>query len=139
MKIEITRLNKAVHLKATNGEGLSVILDGSPAVGGEQAGMRPMQLLLSALGSCSAIDVIDVLKKQRQDLEDIKITVDGEREDKPAPAVFTRINVHFTLYGRIQKEKAERAIDLSINKYCSVARMLEKTAEITYSFEIIAQ
>jgi putative redox protein len=138
MKIKLKRLNDAVKMEALNDEGNSVVIDGAPSVGGTQAGMRPMQLLLAGLGGCSGIDVVDVLKKQRQNLEDIRIEINGEREDQPAPSVFTNIHVHYTLKGALDPEKVKRAIDLSLEKYCSVARILEKTAKITYSYEIEA-
>ena len=78
--IELNRLNDAFHFSAENENGNSVHLDASPDIGGENKGMRPMQMLLAAMGGCSAIDVINILRKQRQDLKDLKITVKGERE-----------------------------------------------------------
>lgn len=96
-----------------------------------------MQLLLMALGGCSAIDIISILKKQRQEVEDLKIIVDGEREQvKDGAAVFETIDVKFMLKGKIDKEKAERAVALSMEKYCSVTKTLEKTAKITYSVTV---
>jgi len=123
-------------MEASNEDGAVISMDGSPAVGGVNAGMRPMQVLLSSLGGCSGIDVIDILKKQRQDLKDFRIEINGQREDKPAPSVFTDIHVHFTLSGNLDESKVKRAIDLSMTRYCSVARILEKTAKISYSFTI---
>ncbi|HBH25163.1 MAG TPA: osmotically inducible protein OsmC, partial [Cytophagales bacterium] len=105
-------------------------------IGGSNKGMRPMQLLLVGIGSCSSIDVISILKKMKQPLEDIKITVTAEREENKAPALFTDIHVHFRMYGEMDEEKAERAVHLSMEKYCSVTRILEKTANITWSYEL---
>ena len=136
MKIEFERLNDAFHLRATNEEGRFVETDGSPTIGGSNQGMRPMQLLLAGIGSCSSIDIIHMLKKQRQDLKDIKITVTADREKDKAPSLFTNIHVHFVLYGDLNEKKVERAVSLSMDKYCSVTRILEKTAEITYDFTI---
>jgi putative redox protein len=136
MKVEITRLSGDYHLKSTNEEGLSVETDASPAIGGTDKGMRPMQLLLSALGSCSSIDVILILKKKRQHLRDIKVTVSGDREEGAIPEVFKTIHVHYALFGEIEAEKAERAIQLSMEKYCSVTRMVEKVATITWSYQL---
>ncbi len=137
MKIEINRLNDAVHLQAVNEDGNTISMDGAPTIGGINAGFRPMQLLLAGLGGCSSVDLIDILKKQRQDLRDIKITIDGDREKQAAPALFTDIRMHFRLYGSLDKQKVERALDLSVNKYCSVGKILEKTARISYTYEII--
>jgi len=137
MKIELQRKNTAVHLEATNEDGATIQIDGSPAVGGENKGFRPMQLLLAALGGCSTIDIVGILKKQRQGLEDIRITVNGEREPNVEPSLFQDIHVHFTLKGALDEEKVRKAVELSMEKYCSVAKTLEKTARITYDFEII--
>jgi putative redox protein len=139
MRIEINRLNDAVHFEAVNETGNSISMDGAPQMGGTNSGFRPMQMLLAGLGGCSAIDFVDILKKQRQDLRDVKIIIDGEREDKPAPAVFTTIHMHYKLYGNLDPAKVERALNLSITKYCSVGVIFEKTAKITYSYEIINQ
>lgn len=137
MKIEITRLNNAFHMEAVNEQGRSVHLDASPDIGGSNMGMRPMQLVLTALGGCSAIDIINILKKQRQPLHDIKITVTGEREPDAVPSLFRKAHVHFQLFGPLDAEKAEKAVSLSVEKYCSVAKTLEPTATVSYSFEII--
>ena len=137
MRIDLRRCNDAVHLQASNEDGQTVNIDGAPSVGGENLGMRPMQLLLSALGGCSTIDVIQILKKQRQPLEDIQVRLDGERQKDATPSLFEKIHVHFTLKGDLDEKKVQRAISLSLEQYCSVAKILEKTAEITHSFEIV--
>lgn len=136
MKISITRVDNAFNLKATNLEGQSVLMDAAPEIGGNNNGMRPMQLLISALGGCSSIDIINILRKQQQYLTDIKVEMEAEREQGKTPALFTQINVHFILIGYIDFQKAKRAVELSMEKYCSVSRILEKTAKIKYSFEI---
>ncbi len=136
MQIKIKRLNDATYLEATNEAGLTLQMDGSPDVGGKDLAMRPMQVLLTSLGGCSAMDVISILKKQRQPLEDIQFTLDGTREEGKVPAIFTEIHVTFDLYGDLDEDKVKRAIDLSMEQYCSVTKTLEKTAKITYSFKI---
>ncbi|MDW7691528.1 OsmC family protein [Flammeovirgaceae bacterium SG7u.111] len=137
MKIEINRVDEDFHMIAENEDGNKIELDGSPAIGGHNKGMRPMQLLLAGVGSCSAIDVISILKKQKQDLKSIKITVDGDRDADVVPSLFTDINIHFTLGGDLDSVKVERAIQLSMDKYCSVSKTLEPTANITHSYEIV--
>jgi len=136
MKIELKRLDDAYHMQAVNEMGNTVETDGSPDIGGNNKAMRPLQLMLAGLGSCSSIDVILILRKQRQDLQDIKLTVTAEREKDKVPSLFTEINVHYDLSGNLNKEKVERAISLSMEKYCSVAKLLEKTAAITWSYKI---
>jgi len=135
--IELKRLNDAFHFEAVNEQGSKVHLDASPDIGGTNQGMRPMQLLLAAMGGCSAIDLISILKKQKQDLKDIKITVQGEREKDAVPSLYTKVHAHFTLFGKLDKEKVDRAVSLAVEKYCSVAKTLEAKATITHSVEII--
>ncbi|MBT1696896.1 OsmC family protein [Fulvivirgaceae bacterium PWU4] len=138
MKIELKRLNDAFHFEAANENGNSVHIDASPDIGGTNQGMRPMQMLLAAMGGCSAIDVVNILKKQKQDLKDIKVTVTGEREQGAIPSLFTEVHAHYKLFGNLDKDKADKAVSLAVDKYCSVAKTLEKTAKVTYSFEIVA-
>ncbi len=136
MRITLERQNKAVHLQATNEDGARIDIDGAPSIGGENKGLRPMQLLLAGLGSCSTMDIISILNKQKQDLQDIRIVVDGEREKEKTPSLFEEIHVHFILSGNLDEKKVKRAVDLSMNTYCSVSKIIEKTARITYSYEI---
>jgi putative redox protein len=137
IKIELNRLNDAFHFEAANENGNKVHIDASPDIGGTNQGMRPMQMLLAAMGGCSAIDLVNILKKQKQNLKDIKITVSGEREKDAVPSLFTEVHAHYKLFGDIDKDKAEKAVTLAVEKYCSVAKTLESSAKITYSFEII--
>ncbi|MBK5278021.1 MAG: OsmC family protein [Bacteroidia bacterium] len=137
VKIELHRVSGDFHLEAVNENGNALQMDASPKIGGTDKGLRPMQLLLAALGGCSTMDVVSILKKQRQELKDIKITITGEREQDEVPALYTEVHVHFKLYGQLDKDKVEKAVSLSVEKYCSVAKTLEATAEVTYSFEII--
>lgn len=137
MTINLHRLDDAFHLQATNEDGLTVETDGSEAIGGHNAGMRPMQLLLSAVGSCSSIDIIMLLKKQRQDLKDIRIAVTGTRRDEE-PRLFTAIHVAYTLVGDIDDKKAERACRLSMEKMCSVSLMLKAGGvEVSWEYEVV--
>ena len=119
--IELQRVSGDFHLEAQNEQGRSVHIDASPDIGGTNQGMRPMQLLLSGLGSCSAIDLINIIKKQKQPLTDIKITVTGEREAHAIPSLFTKAHIHFKLYGKLDQAKVEKAVSLAVDKYCSVA------------------
>ena len=137
MKIEIKRLDDAFHLQATNESGLTLEADGAESIGGHNQGMRPMQMVLSALGSCSAIDVIQLLRKQRQQLDDIQLIITAEREKDKTPSLFTDIHVHYKLYGPLDEKKVKRAVDLSMDKICSVKKILEKTANITWSWEVL--
>jgi putative redox protein len=137
IKIELERLNDGFHMEARNEQGNTVQMDASPDIGGGNHGMRPMQVLLAAMAGCSAIDVINILKKQRQDLKDIKVTITGEREKDVTPSLYTEVHAHFRLFGNLDSDKAQKAVSLSIDKYCSVSKTIEKTAKITYSVEVI--
>ncbi|MEX0648244.1 MAG: OsmC family protein [Balneolaceae bacterium] len=137
MKITIQRLNDAVHMEARNEDGVTINMDGSPDIGGINGGFRPMQMLLAAAGGCASIDVVGILKKQRQQLDDMKVEVTGERVDVEEYSEFKTIHLHFIFTGEVDEKKAARAVDLSLSKYCSVSKTLEKTAKISSSFEVI--
>ena len=134
MKINLKRIDKDFNLVATNEEGNSVFIDAAKEIGGNGKGMRPMQLVLAALGSCSTIDIISILRKQKQEPDSVEIEVNGEREPvgPEGYSLFKTIDVHFFIRGNIDKDKAERAVKLSMEKYCSVTKTLEPTAKISY-------
>jgi len=136
MKINIKRIDEDFNLEAINEDGNSLLMDGAIDIGGHGKGMRPMQLLLSALGGCSAIDVILILKKQKQVIESFEIEVEGEREKIADYSLFRTITLHFKIKGNVDKDKAERAVQLSADKYCSVSKTLEPTAKITYKVTV---
>ena len=136
MKVTLHRLDDAFNLQSTSAAGHTVISDGSTAIGGQDAGMRPMEMLLSSVGACSSIDIIMLLKKQRQQLDNIRIEVSGERRDEE-PRIFTDIHVSYTLVGDIDEKKAERACRLSMEKLCSVSLMLKAGGvNITWEYEV---
>lgn len=137
MKIELKRLNDAFHMEAVNEQGNKVEIDGSPVIGGGNLGMRPMQMVLSALGGCSAIDIINLLRKQRQPLEDFQVTVEAEREADKVPSLFTKIHVHYKLKGDLKPKKVEKAVQRSMEQLCSVKMILDETAEVSWSYEIV--
>lgn len=137
MKITIAHI-KDMHMEAQNEEGGKVRMDGSASIGGLEGGFSPMQLLLAGIGGCSAIDIVGILEKQKQDLQDLKIVVDGDRQKIGSHSKFNTIHLNFIFTGDLEPKKVERAIDLSINKYCSVSKALEKGSEITYSYEILS-
>ena len=119
-----------------SGSGHAVVMDASPDVGGRDLGARPMEMVLMGAGGCSAIDVVHILRKARQDLVDCVVEVEGERAAED-PKVFTRIHMHYVVTGRgLNPAQVERAIRLSKEKYCSATIMLARTAEVTSDFEI---
>ncbi len=119
-----------------SGSGHAVVMDGAPEHGGRDLGVRPMEMLLLGLGGCTAIDVVLILRKGRQEIADCAIDIAAERAETD-PKVFTRIHLHYVLTGRdLDPSKVERAIKLSTEKYCSATAMLGRTAEITHDFTI---
>ncbi|MDB5145899.1 MAG: OsmC family protein [Mucilaginibacter sp.] len=122
--IQLQRVHGDFGIEAKDENGHSIKMDSSPESGGLNFGVRPMQTLLMGLGGCSAIDVISILKKQRQDVTDYNITISGEREKGKEPSLWESVTMEFHLYGNIDADKAARAVDLSVNKYCSVAATL---------------
>ena len=132
-KIELARVSGDYGFEATDENGHIVRMDSSPESGGKNFGVRPMQILLVGLAGCSAIDVLAILKKQRQEVKDYKMVVNGDREVGKEPSLWQNVNIEFHLYGDIDEGKALKAVELSINKYCSVSATLEKAgAKITY-------
>lgn len=122
---------------AETGSGHLVTMDGAPDGGGRNLAPRPMEVVLAGTGGCTAYDVVLILRKSGQDIRGCDVTLKSERAEKD-PKVFTKIHFHFAVRGRALKPNlVERAIKLSHEKYCSASIMLEKTAEITHSFEII--
>jgi putative redox protein len=137
MEVNLTRVNEDYHFTATGTSGVAIHLDGAPEIGGHNQGARPMETLLMGLGGCSAIDVIMILKKQRLEIGsfDIKVTADREKVDEHTE--FRNIVVHFTIGGGLPEDKVRRAIELSLEKYCSVAFVLAKVSTIDYTLELV--
>jgi putative redox protein len=124
--IKLSRVHGDFGFEAIDENNHTVRMDSSPESGGQNFGVRPMQMLLMGIGGCSAIDVLAILKKQRQEVKDYKMVINGERELGKEPSLWKEVDLEFHLYGDIDKDKAEKAVELSINKYCSVAATLEK-------------
>jgi putative redox protein len=124
--------------RATTESGHAIDIDGPPDLGGQEQGARPMELLLAGLGSCSAVDVVHILRKGRHEVTDCTVDVSADRADVD-PKVFTAIHLHFRVTGRALREAAvARAVELSAEKYCSASIMLGKAAEITHGYEVVA-
>jgi putative redox protein len=137
LRAVVRRGNDAVHFVAETGSGARVAIDGAPGIGGRGLGARPMELLLCGLGGCAGIDIVGILGKQRQAVENLVLTVEGERA-AGEPAVFTAIHVLVSVRGPTDERAVARAVELSMDKYCSVARVLEPTAAITYAWRLEA-
>ena len=131
MNITLNRI-QGYRFEASNPQGHRAFLDIAAASGGTDQGIRPMEMLLMSLAGCSGVDVVLILEKGRQPLEGLTISVDGQRKDE-IPAVFESIHITFTATGGVPYDRLERAVNLSMEKYCSVSHMLRSTVNITWS------
>ncbi|AXT51229.1 OsmC family peroxiredoxin [Aquimarina sp. BL5] len=132
MKIELKRIDNDYHFELKNERGHLTYIDSKPEVGGHDLAPSPMEYVLMGVAGCSAIDVISILKKQRQEITDYRAEVDGSRVEIDGAKPFKEISVTVYLEGEITPEKAKRAAQLSFEKYCSVSKTLEPTATIKY-------
>ena len=136
MHIELKRTGSPFHFEAKNEGGKTVQLDAAEEIGGTDKGARPMELFIMGLGGCTAIDVVMILEKQKQVIDDFDIKIDADRKKEGDASLFSQINIEYILKGQVDEDKLKRAIELSLNKYCSAAKTLEKTAEITYTYKV---
>lgn len=134
MKVTLNWLQNSAFA-AENENGQRIIFDGPAESGGENLGMRPMEGMLSAAAACASFDVRLILQKSKQTLRTLQVNVEADRAET-TPAVFTRIHLHFILSGDLRPPAAERAVSLSVDKYCSVLTMLNKTVQVSHSWEI---
>ena len=132
MKVFLERVNSDYLFEVENKNGQKVLLDNSSKTSGKVEWVSPMELLLMGVAGCSAIDIIAILGKQKINPLSLKMEVNGLRKLKEVPALFYQIDIIIYLEGDIDKEKALRAAKLSYEKYCSVSKMLEKTAKINH-------
>lgn len=137
IRITLERTSGDYGFEARDAAQHTVLTDSSSENGGADAGVRPMQLLLMALGGCSGIDIVSILKKQRQEIDAFTMDISGEREPGVEPSVWKKVHIIFDLKGDVEEGKAQRACQLSIDKYCSVAETLRRAgATITWEVRV---
>lgn len=137
MKIHVSRASDApYHFIGTNDTGNELHMDGSPDIGGQNLGARPMQVLLMSLAGCTGIDVVMILDKQRQHYDSFDMEVEGQRVEEAQAKPFSHITIHFSFTGEIDPGKAQRAIELSMEKYCSVGLTINKAAKIDFTLTV---
>jgi len=138
IQIELNRVNGEFGFEARDSSGHIARMDTSPDTGGLNFGIRPMQMLLMGLGGCSGIDIVSILKKQRQTVAAFRMHIEGAREQGMEPSLWKNIHVIFELQGDIDPDKAKKACELSMEKYCSVAATLrEARCSITWELRIV--
>jgi len=136
MRVHVAWRDQASFVGTTE-SGHRVMMDGPPDAGGRELGPRPMEMVLLGLGGCSAVDVVHILERSRQRPAGCEVAVEAERAEAD-PKVFTRIHMKFSLRGEgLGEKQVDRAVQLSAEKYCSVARMLASTATITHEWRIV--
>ena len=135
MKINIKRIDNAYKLEATNERGNTIHTDGGPAIGGSNSAFRPMEMLLVSLAGCTAIDVISIMKKQKQTIDDFQMEIEGEKVNG-IPSPFKKVDVHFILKGQIKESRLEKAMQLTKDKYCSVLHTLRKDLDVNFRFTL---
>jgi len=122
---------------AESGSGHTFTMDGAADIGGRNLGARPMEVMLIGMGGCTAIDVVSMLKKQRQDIEGVEVALVGERATEH-PMVYTEVKLVYTVRGRkLNKALVERAVSLSDEKYCSATAMFKKSAKVTHEVVLV--
>ena len=136
MNINLIRKSGKFNFEAKNESGFTVELDAKAAIGGEGKGFRPMEMLLIGLGGCSGIDMVNVLTKQKEPLDDIKIAIIATRKEEEMPPIFDVIDIHFDLFGDLSTQKVERALQMTFDKYCSVSNILGRSATINFTYKI---
>ena len=136
MNINLIRKSGKFNFEAENESGFTVELDAKAAIGGEGKGFRPMEMLLVGLGGCSGIDMVNILSKQKEVIDDIKISINATRKDEEMPPIFDVIDIHFELTGELSTAKVERALAMTFDKYCSVSNILGRSAKINFTYII---
>lgn len=132
MEVSLERINEDYLFEVVNANGHKVLLDNKSKTSGEVQGISPMELLLMGVAGCSAIDIVAILNKQKINLSVLKMEVKGHRHDNEVPSLFYQIDIIIHLEGDFSPEKAKRAAQLSYDKYCSVSKTLEPTAQINH-------
>ncbi len=131
------RLTGNMQFTGYSDSGHSLLMDADAAVGGNNSGFRPMELLLVGFGGCSGMDVVSILRKKRQNITGLEININGEKTED-YPKIYKKVAIEYVVKGKnVRKEDVERAIKLSLEKYCSVGATLAQAGSISHSYRII--
>ncbi|NCI48106.1 OsmC family protein [Sediminibacterium soli] len=134
-RITIKRTDNAFAFEAVDENSHKIVMDAAESFGGHNGGFRPMQTLLAGLGGCGGVDIISILKKQKQEVTDFHMEIEGEREQGKEPALWKQVHILFRFAGGIDEDKARKACSLSLDKYCSVAATL-RAAGCTITWDL---
>ena len=136
MSLKLNLLEEPFVFEVKNEDGATCIIDASPEIGGKNKGLRPMQLLASSLAGCASIDILLILRKQRIEPTHFSIEIETKRRDE-VPAIYEEIKMIFSVNKEVIKEKLERAITLTIDKYCSVSSSLKEEVKVVFEIKLI--
>lgn len=131
MRVRLEQVGAAAFSAKAGESGAELVLDGKPEIGGEGRGMRPTELFLTGLAGCAAMDVVHILSRQREPLEQLAIEIEGDKSPT-TPSRFTTIRIKFIARGPVNRHKLERAVALSVEKYCTVRNTLDPALELTW-------
>lgn len=132
MHIEMKRSGRDFRMEALNPAGNSVVMDNPPRNGEVQQGASPMELLLMGIAGCSSIDILTILEKRDKVVTDLHVSVDAERHTDQTPAYFSRMEARYHISGDLDADKVRMAVELSLSKYCTVAKIIERTVPIDF-------
>ncbi len=136
MNVSLTHTHGRFGFEARNARGAAVQIDAGPASGGEGRGASPMELVAMAMAGCSGIDILSILEKMRQEPTAFAADVEAVRASEGPPAVFTEVVLRYRLEGPLDPEKVRHAVRLSLERYCSVSKMIEKTAVVSWTIHL---
>jgi putative redox protein len=136
MSLKLNLIEEPFVFEVKNEDGAICLIDGSPEIGGKNKGLRPMQLLASSIAGCASIDILLILRKQKIELTHFSIEIESKRADA-VPAIYEEINLIFTVNKEVNKEKLERAIKLTLEKYCSVSSSLKEEINVIFETKFI--
>ncbi len=129
---------KGLQFVGESETGHAIVMDGNREFGGEDTGPRPMELLLIGLGGCTGMDVVSILKKKKQELEGLEIVIEGKKAEEH-PKRFTDITIEFRVKGKnLSEEAVKRAVELSMEKYCSVKATLEEKTNVSFKYSMVS-
>ena len=136
MSLKLNLIEEPFVFEVKNEDGAICLIDGSPEIGGKNKGLRPMQLLASSIAGCASIDILLILRKQKIELTHFSIEIESKRADA-VPAIYEEVNLIFTVNKEVNKEKLERAIKLTLEKYCSVSSSLKEDINVIFETKFI--
>jgi putative redox protein len=137
MNLSLSKTKGVFGMELKNERGAIVEMNATPAIGGEEIGFRPMELLAGSLAGCSSIDVLNILQKQKLFPKVFEVKITATRKEDEIPSIFENIHLIFQVSSDIPLEKVEKAVKLSVDKYCSVSKILAPTCEVTWEVQSI--